>query len=61
MKYRSLSDMDGWFLMVSSRSKCWPSIVSQKTEPKDPSAPDMHADVLADTHADAMGKHKLLS
>ena len=48
MKYRSLSDMDGWFQMVSSRNKCWPSIISlspyscwemdlnTKTEPKSP-------------------------
>ena len=25
---RSLADMAGWFQMVLSRSKCWPSIIS---------------------------------
>ena len=28
MKSKPQSDIDGWFQMVSSRSKCWPSIIS---------------------------------
>ena len=46
MKYRSLSDMDGWFQMALSRTKCWPSIIKvtghfgpKPSRPLDTSAP----------------------
>ena len=69
MKYRSLSDMDGWFQMVSSTSKCWSSIINlaltvaekwtltPKTEPKSPSAPDVHAGTHVDACRCACGCH----
>ena len=55
--------MDGWFQMFSTRSKCWPRIISlalqllrngpEKTEPKSQSADDVHPDAHADAHVDA--------